>query len=62
MIHARLAVVEVAPLVEEIGAVARPQDRLEVLLGDDRVRVHVRLVHRRDQPFLPDEFFHVKAL
>ena len=42
----RLALVEVAPLVEQVRAEARARDRLQELLGDDGVGVDVLAVHR----------------
>ena len=47
---AGLAAVQVAPLVEQVGAEAGLADRLEELLGDDRVGVDVGAVERRDEP------------
>jgi hypothetical protein len=44
------ALVEVAPFVEQVGAEAGALDRLQELLGDDRVGVDVGAVQRRDQP------------
>ena len=57
----RLAAIEVTPLVEQVGAEARALDRLQELLGDDRVGVDVGTIERCDQPFLAYEFFHVSA-
>ena len=50
VVHARLAVIEIAPLVEQVRAEARALDRLQELLRDDRVGVDVGAVERRDQP------------
>src|ERR1700761_4354456 len=45
--HAR---VEVTPLIEQVDPEAGPTYRLEKLLRNDRVRIHVRPVDWRDQP------------
>jgi hypothetical protein len=52
MIHAWLAMVQVAPLVEQVRAEAGPPDRLQELLRDDRVRVYIRAIQRRDQALM----------
>jgi hypothetical protein len=49
VVHAGLALVEVAPLVEQVRAEARALDRLQELLGDDGVGIDVGAVERRDQ-------------
>ncbi len=54
----RLADVEVAPLVEQVGAEAAALDGLQELLGDDGVRVHVGSVHGRHDAGDLFEFFH----
>ena len=56
---ARLAWVQVAPRVEEVLPEARLADRLEELLGDDRVRVDVLAIHWGHEPFVEGEFLHV---
>src|SRR5690606_8033183 len=49
VVRAGLADVEVAPLVEGVGAEPATLDRLQELLRDDRVGVDVGAVERRDQ-------------
>ncbi len=49
VVHPRLAMVQVAQLVEQIGAEAGPPDGLHELLGDDEVRVDVFAVQRGHQ-------------
>src|SRR3989344_1465954 len=55
---AGLAGVEVAPLVEQVGAEARALDRLEVLLGDDGVGVDVLAVHGGHKALVNAEGLH----
>jgi hypothetical protein len=54
----RLAMVEIAPLVKQIRPKTAAADRLQELLGDDGVGVDIVAIHRRDKPFVNDEFFH----
>src|SRR5574337_956750 len=61
-VHAGLAVVQVAPLVEQVRAEAGLLDRLEELLRDDRVGVDVLAVQRRDQALVHGEFLHGVSL
>ena len=58
VVHPRLAVVAIAPRIEQVRPVACALDRLEELLGDDRVGVDVRPVHRGDQACQYGKFFH----
>ena len=51
VVHVRLAAIEIAPLVEEVRAEAGALDRLQELLGDDRVGVDVGPIERRDETF-----------
>ena len=57
-VHARLAVVEITPLVEQVGAKAGALDRLQELLGDDGVGVDVGAVERHHQPVERGESLH----
>src|SRR3954468_9532779 len=55
----RLAVIEVAPRVEQVRTEAGLADRLEELLGNDRVGVDVLAVDGGDEALVHDEFVHV---
>ena len=59
VVHPGLAVVEVAPRIEQVGSEAGALDRLEELLRNDRVGVDVRPVQRRNQSFEAGEFLHL---
>ena len=59
---AGLAVVQVAPLVKQVGAKARALDRLQELLGDDRVGVDVFTVHGGDEALVNDKLVHQARL
>src|SRR5690606_17184744 len=50
--------VEIAPLVEGVGAEAAALDRLQELLGDDRVGVDVGTVERRHETIENGKRFH----
>src|SRR5690606_24210688 len=60
VIHARLAVIEIAPFIEGIGAKARTLDRLQELLGNNRIGVDVGTIQRRDQTLELRKFIHWK--
>ena len=57
-IHARLAAIEIAPFVERIRAEAGTLDRLQELLGDDRVGIDVGTIKRSDQAVKAGERLH----
>ena len=58
VVHARLTGVEVAPGVEQVGAEPAALDRLQELLGDDGIGIHIRPVQRGDEAIEPHELFH----
>jgi len=58
VVHARLAVIQIAPFVERIRAEAGSFDRLQELLGNDRIGVHVGAIQRHDQPIKLCKLFH----
>ena len=58
VVHPGLAAIEVAPFVEQVRAEARALDRLQELLGDDRVGVDVGAVERRHEPGQDAERLH----
>ncbi len=58
VVLARFAVVEVAPLVKQVGAKAATLDGLQKLLGDDSIGVHVSAVHGCHDAGDLFEFFH----
>ena len=60
-IHLRLAFVEVAPGIEQIRAEAGTPDRLQKLLGDDGIGVHIGAIHRRRDTGMQSEFFHDRS-
>jgi hypothetical protein len=43
--------IQVTPFVEQVGAEAAALDRLQELLGDDRVGIDVGAIQRRHQSF-----------
>jgi hypothetical protein len=55
----RFAVVEIAPLVEQIRPEAAALDGLQELLGDDRIGIDVGTIQRCHQTIQPGEFFHL---
>ena len=57
-VHARLALVQIAPFVKQVGAEAGALDGFEKLLGDDGVGVHVLAVHGGDDAGVQGEFVH----
>ncbi|MCY1443099.1 hypothetical protein D9M71_594980 [compost metagenome] len=54
----RLADIQVAPLIEQVGAKARALDRLQKLLGNDLVGVDVGTVQWRDKAGVLGKGFH----
>ena len=58
LLSAGFAGVEVAPGVKQVRAKAGLANRLEELLGNDRVGVDVLAVHGRNQTFVEREFLH----
>ena len=57
----RLAMVEIAPAIEQIGTEAGTFHRLQELLGDDRVGIDVGAVQRYHQTVQMRERFHQAA-
>ena len=53
-----LAVVQITPFVEQVRTEARPLDRLQKLLRDDRVRVDVGAIERRNDSGVNSKRFH----
>ncbi|MNT45507.1 hypothetical protein D3C72_1820950 [compost metagenome] len=58
VVLARLAMIEVAPFVEQVGAETAAVDRLQELLRNNRVGVDVGAVQRGDQAFVNRKFIH----
>jgi len=58
MVLAGLAMIEIAPFVEQVRTEARAFDRLQELLWNDRVGIDVRAVERRDDPGMNAKRFH----
>jgi hypothetical protein len=50
VVHPRLALIEITPGIEQVGAEARAIDRLQELLRDNGVGIDVAPVERRHQP------------
>ena len=57
-IHLRLAMVQIAQFVEQIGTETGPLDAFEKLLRDDGVGIHVGSIQRRNQAREFFEFLH----
>ena len=57
-VHARLAMVQIAPFVKQVFAKSGFLDGLEKLLGDDGVGVDVFAVEGGHQALVYGEFFH----
>jgi hypothetical protein len=55
-------VVEITPLVKQVGPETRALDRFQELLGDDGVGIDVGPVERRDQAAVDGERLHDRAL
>src|SRR3990167_5339743 len=53
--------IQVAPLVEQIGAEAAALDRLQELLGNDLVGVDIGAIERRDQAGVLSKSSHVRT-
>src|SRR5262249_45150942 len=61
VVHARLAVIEIAPFVEQVRTVTRALNRLQKLLRDDRVGIDVGTIEWCHQTFARNKLFHVSA-
>src|SRR5258706_1062275 len=57
-VHARLAMIEISPGVEQIDAETGALDRLQELLRNDRVGIDVGPIQRGDKAFEADKFLH----
>src|SRR3989338_7765140 len=58
VVHARLAVIQITPFVERIRAEAGTLDRLQELLGNDRIGIDIGAIQRRDQAVEQGKFLH----
>src|SRR5450631_190789 len=58
IIPSRLAVIEIAPFVEQIRAETGTLDRLQKLLRNDRIGIHIGPVQLGDQPIQHGKFLH----
>src|SRR5690606_34980607 len=57
----RIAFIQVAPLIEQVGTEASALDRLEELLGNDLIGIHVGPIQRRYQPGMCSKGLHAVA-
>ena len=58
IIHAGLAMIQIAQFIKQIGAKAGALDGFEELLGDDQVRIHVLPIQGSDQTFMSSKCLH----
>lgn len=58
-VHARFAMIGIAPFIEQIRTEARTLDRFQELLGNDRIGIDIGAIQRADQPVEQIKFFHL---